>query len=290
MTEIVIFRLTNHSGFFSVFFFLLKSYIYAKKNGFRFYIEHDNWLYTYNLGWHDYFNSLEVFNSNISFSSKIYYSHPGDTKNNNNENPINSIEFTLEEYIEAIKEICIFNNDIITKADEFISKIDSDFASIYVRRGDKITSNESPFFPTENILNYTNLKEFKNIFVQSDTYNTILEVKQHFPESNIYYTVPESKNGSFHTLFNNMNKNTVKNDTEQLFIGLCICLKSKICWTDDYSNVGRFLKLFDIEKVKLYPLSISEYDIDTYKNETFDITVKTKCPAYTNFYNLITNT
>jgi hypothetical protein len=290
MSIIVVFKLTNHSGFFSIFFFLIKAYIYAKKNGYLFYIQHEDWIYTYEKGWHDYFKSLNIFDGKNIFSKVIYYGHQNFLENSYKNNPITLVEYTFNDYIEAINEVFILNDDIIQKANTIVKSMAPEFGSIFIRRGDKITSGESPFFSTSNIFYYTNLLNYKHIFVQSDSYDTILELKELLPSINIYSTVSESKKGCFHLNYFTMSKDKIKDDTEEMLVGLYICLKSKNCWTDDYSNVGRFLKLANSEKVLLYPLSKNDYYKGYYRNDIFNTNLKIKCPSFGQFNNLILNT
>jgi hypothetical protein len=43
-----------------------------------------------------------------------------------------------------------------------------------------------------------------------------------------------------------------------MLVGLFVCLAAEHCWTDDTSNVGRFLKLYD-DRVHVYP---EDYRVD----------------------------
>lgn len=288
MTTIVVCKLTHHAGFFSVFFFLVKAYIFAKKENFPFYIEDEAWPYRYNKGWHDYFKSLNIFDSNVEHTHIIYYGHPFSVGADFESNPITKLEFTIHDYIEAIHEIFILNDELIQKANTYTNSINgAKFVSLFVRRGDKITSGESPFFSTSNIVQCTNLDQYQNIFVQSDTFDAVNEIKNLFPKSNIYFTVSENKRGSHHYTYFYMTPNQIKSDVEEVLVGLFICLQAEECWTDDFSNVGRFLKLASVEKVKLYPLKIEDYNVGVYKNDKLNLLAKIGCPAYTNFNNSI---
>ena len=52
--------LDNYSGFYSQLFLKLNHFIYAKKNKLDFTLKVNNWLYTYETGWVDYFKPVEL--------------------------------------------------------------------------------------------------------------------------------------------------------------------------------------------------------------------------------------
>ena len=95
----VITALNKAAGFYSQFFFMVNHFIYAIKNNLTYQIESSSWLFSYNLGWYDYFE-------NISFTGA-----------NNNPNIIRSHgrnlgKFTLSEYKSAIKTLYKYNETI----------------------------------------------------------------------------------------------------------------------------------------------------------------------------------
>jgi hypothetical protein len=76
------------------------------------------------------------------------------------------------------------------------------------------------------------------------------------PSAKVISTVSPTKRGAFHGQQKSVNQ--VREETEEMLVGLSVCLRSSSCWTDDTSNVGRFLKLSN-PRVHIYP---KDYDVD----------------------------
>jgi hypothetical protein len=257
----VVFVLNDSAGFFSQFFFLCHSYIFAQKNNYTFFVDSKNWTYTYSKGWNDYFDSLTEISDNIKNDyNLLYYSHL-----NINQSPENN--YTINDYINCIKKIYILNNSILTKANNYINNtIKSPYISIYIRRGDKLVS-EAPFIDIKDITKSININNSTNLFVQTDDYNVIKELKLLYPSNKIHYTVPETSSGTYQNQYNNnnpnniiisnMNKLDIKNHTEELLVGTYICSKSYESWCDVTSNVSRFIILNNITSAHTYPTNIN---------------------------------
>jgi hypothetical protein len=267
MNTVIEFELNKSCGFFSVFFFLCKSYIYSKQNNIPFYINHNNWPYLYKLGWHDYFDSLNTL--------------PSDCKNTNTVIKCKHLtiphyfpRYTNEEYISCIKEIFILKPFIIDIANEYIKNVlNDDYISIYVRRGDKFT--ETKFISEEDICKKINLDISKNIFIQTDDYTVVENFKKILPNHKIFCRLPENKRGhyqNYYYLNRNDDKNIFKlqaksfndisdinyifNDTIELLSSIYISSKAHTCWVDYSSNVARFIKLFSFENTYSYNTDI----------------------------------
>lgn len=275
MTTAVIFKLQDSAGFFSEFFFLVQSYIFAKKNGYLFFIQHNNWPYTYEKGWHDYFRSLDIYDPTIVYDSLIYHNHSWHGGDFNKE-----FRYSIQDYIDAIKEIYMIREELEAKALGFLKKMNKDYVAIFVRRGDKLASGESPNVQMVDILNYIGLSGEHDIFVQSDTITTIREVKEFLPNATLYHTVPENKHGWVFNEFRNMSRSNVKEDFEETLIGLYICLQANTCWTDNLSNVGRFLKLAGMERVHFYPLRNEDAGNDCFTKNEVDTSALINTPSY----------
>ena len=87
------------------------------------------------------------------------------------------------------------------------------------------------------------------------------------PNHVIHHTVPSSKRGSYHSPNYNQNVSIpwtekspeeARAETTEMLVGLSVCLAAEHCWSDDTSNVGRFLKLYD-DNVRIYP---ENYSVD----------------------------
>jgi hypothetical protein len=245
MNNAVIFQLNDKAGFYSVFFFLCQAYIYAKQSNYDFYITQTDWYYAHTKGWHDYFATLTLWNPDYAGKYKqiITMSHMNVTDE----------DYTLNDYIQVIKEIYILNPELEFRAKEILAKVNN-LISVFVRRGDKITFGEAPFMEIRTILEHTEILPTATIFIQSDDYRVVKEFKEQLPNAAIISTIPPDKFGSHARIWRRLSAEERKVQTEEMLIGLYICINSTLCWTDYTSNVGRFLKLANFSNIKFYSI------------------------------------
>lgn len=250
----------NGGGFFSVFFFLCEAYIHAKKNKLPFYIEHHYWPYTFQHGWHDYFTTLKLNpkSPNISLKCSHMTLHP-------------DWKYTLQDFKDAIHEIFVPNHFILNRVREITQEL-KEYIGVFVRRGDKITQNEASLIPVSDILKHITYTSSTTFFIQSDDYTVVEEFQHELPNHKIVSIVSPTKRGSWHSKAFRFNasvthtlsieekpKDIIFKETQDMIIGLLVCLHAKECWSDDTSNVGRFLKLYSPTTVKVYP---SDYNLN----------------------------
>jgi len=249
----VIFELNSKGGFYSVFFFLLEAYLYAKEKDYDFYITSSDWYYTHTKGWHDYFISLKAWDPKLKadYEEVIITSHM----------KIPKTKFTLNNYIQAIKEIYKLIPELEAKADIIVQKHPK-LISLFVRRGDKITFGEAPHIETSELVRLTGLDNNQILFVQTDDYRVIIELEKKQNFTKLISTVPNTKFGSHARLWHKLPKNERKIQTEEMLIGLQVCIKSEVCWTDFTSNVGRFLILSNFDNVKIYASDRPKPELD----------------------------
>jgi hypothetical protein len=293
--------LDNSSGFFSMFFFTLNHYLYCKKNNISFKIESDDWLFKKELGWEDYFIPIEITNNNNNTESKKV-SYPDVLQ-----------DFTIEEYKEIIPEIYIYNETTkreIQKAKEKLHLVNKPYDSIFIRRGDKLAI-ESKFYDTDDYIRLLLEKNpsCKTIFLQTDDYNTYLDLQNYNYKNNLGLEIvtlcDENMRG---VVVNNYYKDILKNaqDTNEneenrdylneiiehlektkpvnemnpdekyehtitMIIGIELLVDSNICICDYQSNVSRFVKLLHNNPDNVYDIIDSENDIDYQKKI---------CPAF----------
>lgn len=253
--------MNNGGGFFSVFFFLCEAFIHAKKKGIPFYITHNTWPYTFSLGWHDYFTTLEC----LPLSSKNKSLKCGHMILHDN------WKYTLHDFSKAAREIFIPLPSLQLRVQEIVDRL-GNYTSIFVRRGDKVTQNESKYIHMRDILKNIPHDESTTFFVQTDDYTVIEELIAECPLNKVVTLVPPTKRGSWHSkqfrLAANCShslsleekpKEEVYKETEEMIVGLLVCLSANQCWTDDTSNVGRFLKLYNPNTVHVYP---TDYTLD----------------------------
>jgi hypothetical protein len=243
----IIFCLDHKHGFFALFFIMCNAYIASKKMRSSFYITHSHWYYAYNDGWHDYFTTLKkppliprlIDPIRVGCDLGRFYKP----------------DFPLQEYVTCIRELFKLKQELVTRVNVLVESMPSDYIAVFVRRGDKL-KEEAKYIPFIDILKCIPHSETSTFFIQSDDYGVVEEAKNILPNANIISTVPSTKRGSFH--YTQRSRQQIREETEEMLVGLSVCLRSSSCWTDDTSNVGRFLKLSN-PSVHIYP---EDYDVD----------------------------
>jgi hypothetical protein len=254
----VVFTLNSSAGFFSVFFMMCKVYLYAKSNNYDFYIDHDKWQYTYNNGWHDYFDSLRVWKPENASTCKTIYRF-------NHDNCHRLPQHSIRSYISVINEIFIVNKTIQNIVKTYINNtIRNDFVSLYVRRGDKTTGSakEMDTLSMKEIIEKTVINQTIPIFIQTDDYSVIEELKYLMPYTKIYTFTNKEERGSTNANMLTWTPSQRKSQTEIFLASVLVFSNGVQCWSDHRSNVGRFHKLLAYNKTSLYPL-INDNEIDT---------------------------
>jgi hypothetical protein len=155
----------------------------------------------------------------------------------------------------CILELFKLKQELVTRVNVLVESMPSDYIAVFVRRGDKL-KEEAKYIPFIDILKCIPHSETSTFFIQSDDYGVVEEAKNILPNANIISTVPSTKRGSFH--YTQRSRQQIREETEEMLVGLSVCLRSSSCWTDDTSNVGRFLKLSN-PSVHIYP---EDYDVD----------------------------
>lgn len=260
----IIYLLNEGGGFFSTFFFICKAYLTSRRKRIPFYIENKSWPYTFEKGWHDYMSSLDTPPNHFKIkplNRSLYVTH-----NTQSKDP----EFRLLDYQVACHDIFKIRIDLRDRAHKIIQSMKGDYKAVFVRRGDKL-NEEAPYISVEDILEKIPHTEETVFFVQTDDYTVIEEFKQLHPSDKIVYTVPEYKRGQYlmrqhKNMDNGRNpyihsiiplteqpKHQIKEETEEMLVGLTVCYMAPECWTDCTSNVGRFLKLMSTDTVHFYP-------------------------------------
>jgi hypothetical protein len=247
MVRPFIFCLDHETGFFCMFFIMCNAYIASKKMGSSFYIKHSNWTYTWDRGWHDYFTTLKV----APLIPKLINPVQIECKYERFYKP----DFPLQEYVNAIHELFVLKPELVYRVNSLVATLPSDFIAVFVRRGDKLIK-EAKYIPVSDILKHIPHSETDTFFIQTDDYSVVEEAKVLLLNAKIVSTVSPTKRGAFHKQPRSANQ--VREETEEMLVGLSVCLRSSSCWTDDTSNVGRFLKLSN-PRVHIYP---EDYDVD----------------------------
>jgi hypothetical protein len=270
MSKKYIYRLKkNDGGFYNHIFILISHFLTAKKLGFQFYIDDQNWLYSNNKGWNDYFTTTDLILDNTSYENIIYI-----TENNE----ITEEKFKIHEFRDALIDVYKIQPNIMYKMNNLLENINfkkGDFDAIMIRRGDKMI-DESKIISAEEYLIPLIERDTKNIFIETDDYNVYLElssiIKNKYNNKGIklFTTCPTNKFGgvgfirSLDFIKNNndqlrnkkycefmvektniavdqFNKQQMKSHIETMLIGNEICKISRYLTTDFQSNLTRFL-------------------------------------------------
>ena len=261
----VVFVLTPNAGFFSTFFFLCKSYIYAKEKGLPFFLEHQNWQYTADKGWHDYFTSCEVYDPSKGYSSVEKFQHG---------QVMGIPEYTVGQYADVCQELFKPKPELVQSAKNFQASIGGPYTSLYVRRGDKVSgrSKEMELLEIPDILNSTGVPDDgRKIFVQTDDYTVVENVKSARSSCTIYSLTRPEERGAEHSAILAMNPEKIRKHMDDLITSILVFLGGSPAWTDGRSNLGRFHKIFALDTVQVYPSKVKMIRSDTIRpaNEVF---------------------
>jgi hypothetical protein len=177
---------TKDAGFFSSFFFVVNHYIYAKINKQGFQLITKNWLFKYKKGWEDYFLPIDFIENGLKYNN-----------NDNNDNDMHIqkhitilADYPLKMYRQIIlQNIYKYNSETqekINKSKHILSWNPKEYATIFIRRGDKLIA-ESQLIPAEQYLMYLLelYPECNNVYLQTDDYNVFLELIE-FQSKNSY--------------------------------------------------------------------------------------------------------
>lgn len=283
-------KLENSAGFYSMFFFVVNNYIYAKKHNYSFMLDSSDWLFKTSYGWTDYFESM-----NVNRNSSVDIMHiPNSTLLDN---------YPIYEYKAVLQDIYKYNSNtqlLINETKKRLGIENGEYDAIFIRRGDKLY-NESPYIETNIYIEKVLEKNpnCKTIFIQTDDYNCVTDTETYLKNNNLNIQIltlcdPMLKgmviidfvnrnlsktSPSYHIVkdnskymekigdslqkekpVNRMNPTEICNHTLTMLIGLDIVLHSNICVCDYFSNVSRFIKLMH----KNYD---NVHDVYVYNNE-----------------------
>jgi hypothetical protein len=270
---------------------MFNHYIHCKTNNISFYLMSDEWLFKYKIGWNDYFDYKNLF----KYDNHIkMYSWQNTCK-----------DYQLKDYKIAIKDLYIYNSvvkDKIACKTEELGLNNTDYGSIFIRRGDKLI-NESNLHNTEIYIDLLlhHYPECSTIFIQTDDYNCILDSERYLKGRNINIITLCDKNMRGVFLNNNYIDTTIDYNTEymksikddiikykkvidmnpdeiyehalEMIIGLDIVNHSKYCILDYQSNVSRFIKLSHSNNDNVIDINGNNMDMNRYACPAFHSSV-----------------
>lgn len=300
----VISTFDNSSGFYSNLMFKLNHYIYSKKHNINFEVDTNNWPYQIDKGWIDYFEDVKLNPLvDVNITDVEIKRMPGCCSTIE--------EYPLSDYIDVISEFYKPNKMVLeyikSKYLEF-NITENDYGAIYIRRGDKLV-DEINFIHSNKFVDrlFEKYPECSTIFVQTDDYNSIIEIKDYIyeklirPDIKVITLCPENVFGSIASNYyrdlmldenriksgnenkqylnkikNNLSKNIIdmniderRAHTLELLTSVDICCNARICICDYDSNVSRFIKLSHWDNV----FDVSDKDNNLSKQLI-------KCPAW----------
>jgi len=237
--------LNPEPGFGSQFGFMLEHYIFAKKNNIEFRVKNNNWQYSPEKGWHDFFVSLKEYDPS---------KNTGERRPISNNDPPFAGNYTAREYTKAIEEIYKPNDEILHAAAEFIKGIGGPFVSFYIRKGDKVkgASKETDEIDVSSIVEKSGVKD-GSLYVMTDDYSVVDEVQKLLPQCKVITNTEKEKKGYFLSNTKGYNVKEKRRQAQILFTSIEIFHNGEKGWVDGRSNMGRLLKLRDWDKVVVYP-------------------------------------
>jgi hypothetical protein len=172
--DILISNWDNGSGFYSQLLFKLNHYLYCKKNNINYKTNSDNWQYKFKHGWTDYFIDTTLNSKNTTENPRLHTLNGCCTILE---------QFPLRDYVSVVKEYYKYNETTeshINKIKHELDLVDGQYGAIYIRRGDKLV-DEIKYIPSSKFaqLLLEKYPDCKIIFVQTDDYNSYLEVKDY---------------------------------------------------------------------------------------------------------------
>ena len=276
----------NDGGFFSQIWELMAYSIFARINNLDFVIDDSNWLFRHTHGWHDYFSSYTIQNTTTPECFEVLPKYM-----------IN--HFTLNDYRQELQKQFRLNNTLnhlLHNTMNSLSLVDGEYDAIMIRRGDKMYG-ESQYISTKVYVDRILEKNPKKIFVQTDDYNAYKEVCELAKGVEVFTTCPNTKFGSFvfnynpevgstvskenndylvslqniqQKTVNTYTSNEIKEHTEEMIVGLQICLRSRFLCIDFQSNVTRFLTV-----------SFPKYEnLLSIENLVLDFSIPVICPNH----------
>lgn len=264
-----ILRFTKNGGFSWQFWNVALHFVYAKRRNMKFYLDDTQYLFKWNLGWNDYFDSVEIYKGQ-AVPEPLYFT---DTLNFNIEHNI-----TLAEYKEALDFITRPTEALQQKIEDTFNTFSiqpGEYDSVFIRRGDKMFS-ESELIQSEVFIQRLIDRGSTKIYVQTDDYSVIDEIKsflqKNHSEKNIqifslcppwkrgtvcykdeYSMISEKRNDSRNKdyaqyLVSNHTQcveefapEKMKEHCEEMVLGFELCIQSRLFVCDFQSNVSRYL-------------------------------------------------
>jgi hypothetical protein len=270
------------SGGLCYHFSLIAScYLMSKNKNKKLYFNDKDWIFKHTKGWNDYFESLDIWNGyiddsyiNINVDCRVSMDIYKELNFSNH-------KFTLAEYKDAFSKILLLNSNLTTLMNKIMKDNNlqpGEYDAILIRRGDHMYY-DSFYKETSVYLNKLVEKNTKVVFLQTDDYNSYLEMQDIIKLKNIDIKlicicptwqrgvvhdksyVNEFKNKSSEHLQNNKNKTYIhswlqgnnktteelspeemKEHIESAIIGLEICILSRFLVIDfGSSNIARYL-------------------------------------------------
>jgi hypothetical protein len=257
----------GESGFYSQILCNIRHWLYAKKHGLNFKMTTNNWHYTLDKGWEDYFENLD----------------------SNRGRPTNKImrpgifdileKYPIKDYVDVIPQFYRPNSKMLTaikSKKEELGLVDGvQYGAIYIRRGDKLINEIELVHSSEFLKKLLEIyPACDTVFLQTDDYTCFQELEKYIKENNLQIRLLTlCPNTSFGAISNGywmdrLNENIKNNPdsylqnvkeklsksvaemtaeekmahTLELMASVEICCNAQYVVCDYRSNVARFIK------------------------------------------------
>jgi hypothetical protein len=248
----IVFNFSGSAGFGSILNVMLHAYKYAKDSGRPFYMKDSTWDSGILHRWHDGFKNFDLYNPQVHGDQIDECAHP----------KFNGMRpYRYSELCDAMKDILVFKDDIVAKADEFSASIGHPYSSLYVRRGDKvhgcsISPKEMGLIPTADILKEVGIgDDGRKLFVMTDDYSVVEEIEKELPSCKVYTLTSKGNRGLAQNTISSFSMEEKRKQVNELLSSIKVFLNGDVGWSDNRSNMGRLLKMANTEKVHLYPIT-----------------------------------
>ena len=269
MDNTAYFDLENENGFFSVYFFLLSTYIYAVKTDQMLCVKDDKWKFTYLNGLDDYFilnERILKYSASPPVPDAYLFRHM-------KEPPIRASP-TLNDYRTYSKELYVVRPDILQSYN-----LPANYNSIFLRGGDKLIHEAKQHDIAEYVNCLVKLDTgIKDLFVHSDDNQLVEQVKHYIEEHQIplhVHKITDERCNGGAVIMKHLRKGACKDiqsvdemtahdiyaHTVLMLNAIEIMRKSKNVIVSYDTNVSRFMKLnFDCNVYSIHHSNEFEYD------------------------------
>lgn len=273
----LVFRIGMEAGFFSEYNNMVLAMLYCLINRIQFVLYSDNANFGFDKGWTDYFLPF-CEEATADFHKRYNHRYPGYHFSRTNRlkmwfyKKLYKFDYFTHELWYAIREegyfesrqyhipelgvdgslhdACMtlvkmtwrYNNQTKSLIDNlsYPLNLTDSYLSFHIRQGDKSTEQEL-IAPDVYIQKAKSLSDIETAFILTDDYDIIDYIQTKYPTWSIYTLCEKSEHGYYHSNFQQMGKDAIKNAHIKLFASIEICSRSTLFIGTFSSNPGMYL-------------------------------------------------